>query len=79
MFFGLLHDWLSKSTTQHIDEIVFIFFQSRFGVCCIFLQSVCGESVQENCTYIRNPGFPEAAEDITTCKFTVQKCDEGML
>jgi len=51
---------------------------SAFGVCCIFLESVCGESVQENCTYIRNPGFPEAAEDISTCKFTVQKCDEGV-
>ena len=40
--------------------------------------SECGVQVTENCTYIRNPGFPEASTDITTCKFTVQKCDSGL-
>jgi len=51
---------------------------SGFGVCCVFMLSECGVQVTENCTYIRNPGFPEASTDITTCKFTVQKCDTGV-
>lgn len=29
-----------------------------FGVCCVITQSECGSVIQNNCTYIQNPGFP---------------------
>jgi len=51
---------------------------SGFGVCCVFMKSECGAAVTENATYVRNPGFPEASTDITSCKFSVQKCDIGV-
>jgi len=51
---------------------------SGFGVCCVFMISTCGGIVSENCTYVRNPGFPESITDVRTCKFTIQKCDKGV-
>ena len=40
--------------------------------------SDCGGVVRENCSYIRNPNFPESVTDLTSCKFTIQKCDTGV-
>merc|ERR1719464_1439875 len=29
-----------------------------FGTCCLFTQSTCGGTVDNNCTHIQNDGFP---------------------
>jgi len=44
-----------------------------FGVCCVFILSNCASIVTQNCTYVRNPGFPSAIDNIETCKFTIHK------
>ncbi|XP_059097630.1 uncharacterized protein LOC131891941 [Tigriopus californicus] len=36
---------------------------SGFGVCCIFAVTGCGGTLNRNCTYIRNMGFPGADTD----------------
>ena len=48
-------------------------FLIRFGVCCVFILSNCASIVTQNCTYVRNPGFPSAIDNIETCKFTIHK------
>jgi len=50
---------------------------SGFGVCCVFTIDTCGETVSQNCSYIRNEGFPTALSTITTadCEFKVEKCN----
>lgn len=47
---------------------------SGFGVCCIFLVSSSGSTINQNCTYIRNPGFPTALSTTTAIMYTVNKC-----
>ena len=49
----------------------------RFGVCCVFLISETGKSVNENCTYIRNPGFPNGYATTSEVSHTIQKCSPG--
>jgi len=48
-----------------------------FGVCCIFSVSASLSTVNQNCTYIVNPGFPSNFEPTTrptTVTYTVNKC-----
>ena len=47
----------------------------RFGVCCVFMVSTCGSTISQNCSYIKNPGFPTAYTSTTQCSYTIQKCD----
>jgi len=46
-----------------------------FGRCCVFRNSVCGATVSENCTYVENPGFPNAYTGTAAgdCAFTVNR------
>jgi len=48
---------------------------SGFGRCCVFRNSVCGATVSENCTYVENPGFPNAYTGTVpgNCAFTVNR------
>jgi len=46
-----------------------------FGVCCVFLASTCGSTVKENCTYVRNPGFPASTSGLATCTYNILKSD----
>jgi len=48
-----------------------------FGTCCLFAVECDGE-VKENCTYIRNEGFPTQldGDSIDECKFDIEKCTE---
>ena len=55
-----------------ILNITFIF---RFGVCCVFMVTACGSTISQNCTYIKNPNFPNAYTDLTACVYTIKKCD----
>ncbi len=49
-----------------------------FGTCCIFTTSNCGDSVDQNCTYVRNDGFPSSITGQSTCSYTIKKCDPRM-
>lgn len=47
---------------------------SGFGVCCLFLVSTAGSTINQNCTYLRNPGFPTTLTGTTSLTYTVNKC-----
>jgi len=44
-----------------------------FGVCCLFTRQTTG-SINQNCTYIQNPGFPNAYTDTAAVSYTINKC-----
>ncbi|TRY80436.1 hypothetical protein TCAL_04732 [Tigriopus californicus] len=43
-----------------------------FGVCCIFLISNSGGTVTQNCSYIRNPNFPNPYDSTSSVSYTIQ-------
>ena len=49
----------------------------RFGVCCLFIVSASGSTINQNCTYLTNPRFPNAYTDTGSLSFTVTKCSPG--
>ncbi|XP_059098986.1 uncharacterized protein LOC131893072 isoform X2 [Tigriopus californicus] len=51
---------------------------SGFGVCCVFLISSSGATVSQNCSYLRNPGFPNAYAETSQVSYTIQKCDSSV-
>ena len=46
----------------------------RFGTCCVFTVSASGSTITQNCTYIRNPGYPNNYGETTAASYTIQKC-----
>ena len=48
-----------------------------FGVCCVFLVETNGAQINQNCTYIRNPGFPDSYSETNGVQYTVQKCSNS--
>ncbi|XP_059097323.1 uncharacterized protein LOC131891710 [Tigriopus californicus] len=49
-----------------------------FGVCCIFLISNSGGTVTQNCSYIRNPNFPNPYDSTSSVSYTIQKCSSSV-
>merc|ERR1712004_53063 len=52
-----------------------------FGTCCLFAVDECGGTARENCSYIRNEGFPNTLTgepDNQMCDFTVRKCADDV-
>lgn len=45
-----------------------------FGVCCLFLVSTTGSTINQNCTYLRNPSFPSVYSATSSLSYTVTKC-----
>jgi len=45
-----------------------------FGVCCLFLVTATGSSINQNCTYLRNPSFPSVYSATSSLSYTVTKC-----
>ena len=37
-----------------------------------------GQPITQNCTYIRNPGFPSAYSGTSPVSYTINKCSSGM-
>eukprot|EP00094_Tigriopus_californicus_P013894 TCALIF_13448-PB protein Name:"Protein of unknown function" AED:0.34 eAED:0.34 QI:0/0.4/0.16/0.5/0.6/0.83/6/0/273 len=48
-----------------------------FGVCCVFLVSTSGATVTQNCTYVRNPNFPNSLDTTSQISYNIQKCDRS--
>ncbi|XP_059099287.1 uncharacterized protein LOC131893312 [Tigriopus californicus] len=47
---------------------------SGFGVCCLFMITGCGGTVNKNCTYVRNTGFPGSdPNNGRTCSVTLNR------
>jgi hypothetical protein len=44
-----------------------------FGVCCFFSVDATA-TISENCSYIRNPGFPSESSAPAAATFTIKKC-----
>merc|ERR1719433_325945 len=51
-----------------------------FGVCCVLSTSTCSETVSNNRTYIRNPGYPSSWTPTSTgtCTTTINKCSDDI-
>eukprot|EP00095_Tigriopus_kingsejongensis_P012190 maker-scaffold521_size146803-snap-gene-0.14 protein:Tk12190 transcript:maker-scaffold521_size146803-snap-gene-0.14-mRNA-1 annotation:"hypothetical protein KGM_18655" len=49
-----------------------------FGVCCVFLVSNSGATINQNCSYIRNPNFPNAYDSTSQVSYNIQKCDNSV-
>merc|ERR1712168_351547 len=52
-----------------------------FGVCCVFSVSSSLSSVNQNCTYIVNPGYPSNYAPTTTptsVSYTINKCSSDI-
>ncbi len=43
-------------------------------MCCVFLVSESGSTINQNCTYIRNPGFPGSYAETNEVQYTLNKC-----
>ena len=39
------------------------------------MKSACGSTINQNCSYIKNPGFSAAYTSTSNCQFTINKCD----
>ena len=52
-----------------------IFILYRFGVCCVFVYDTTGATITQNCSYIRNPNYPNAYTDTGSLNFQIVKCD----
>ena len=48
-----------------------------FGVCCLFLVTTTGATINQNCTYLRNPSFPSVYSTTSSLSYTVSKCSTG--
>jgi len=51
---------------------------ARIWCLLYFYDVIFGSMVKENCTYVRNPGYPTSVTDVTTCDFEVQKVDKNV-
>lgn len=55
---------------------------SGFGVCCLVRVTSCataGVNVNSNCSYIQNPGFPNAFTNAsTTCLYTISRIQDNI-
>merc|ERR1712050_19921 len=51
---------------------------SGFGVCCVFTVSATSTTINNNDTYIQNPGFPTAYGETNSLSYTIQKCSEDI-
>jgi len=49
-----------------------------FGTCCVFTFQKCGETANQNCTYIRNENFPTAVTTAGSCEYKIEKCDDAV-
>ena len=49
-----------------------------FGVCCLFTVSNTGSTINQNCTYLQNPGFPSTYTSTTSLTYTVAKCSDDV-
>lgn len=49
-----------------------------FGVCCLFLVSSTSTTINQNCTYIRNPNFPAPYDTSSPLTFTINKCADNV-
>jgi len=49
-----------------------------FGVCCVFIVDESGDTIDQNCTYIQNEGFPSAFTGTGSVTYTINKCSEDV-
>lgn len=49
-----------------------------FGVCCYFAVSSSGSSLNENNSYIQNPGYPSTYSSSSTLSYTINKCSDDI-
>ncbi len=48
-----------------------------FGTCCVFAVTTTGNTINTNCTYLQNPGFPAVYGETNNVQYTISKCNCG--
>ena len=82
---GKQNDWLNVGNKifMLILETFIEIFQSphfnSFGVCCVFVYEQSGSTLSQNCSYIRNPNYPNGYTDTSSLQYNVVKCDPSTL
>ena len=66
---------LHSRVPQTIDNEQLSF--SSFGVCCVFTYKESGDTITQNCSYIQNPNFPSALDELDNVRYTIEKCSDG--
>ena len=66
-----------KHIAERMNNETVLFRSLSFGVCCLFLVSATGATINQNCTYLRNPGFPSVYSSTSSLSYTVSKCSSG--
>ena len=51
---------------------------SGFGVCCVTTKNSCGSTIDQNCTYLVNPGYPGVYEENGMWEYTVKRCSSDI-
>ena len=77
--YHLEQDFQSKSTLSFDSVLTSNFYIFSFGVCCLFVVSASGSTVNQNCTLIRNPDYPSPYSATTSLSYTVAKSSSGKL
>ncbi len=49
-----------------------------FGVCCVFTITSTNDQINQNCTYVQNPGYPAGTTATTALSWTVNKCSNDV-
>jgi len=49
-----------------------------FGTCCVFVYDTTGSTISQNCSYIRNPNYPNAYTDTGALQFQIVKCSQDV-
>ena len=78
---NLNFEYLDINLHQHVRSIMKFSLQctrKRFGVCCVFVYEASGSTISQNCSYIRNPNYPNAYTDTTSLQYNIVKCDPSI-
>ncbi|XP_059087517.1 uncharacterized protein LOC131883926 [Tigriopus californicus] len=51
---------------------------SGFGICCVFIKTNGNSAINQNCSYVSNPGFPNSYTDNTAVTYTVNKLSSAV-
>ena len=66
---------INRARRNIINVTYFVYYLFRFGICCVFVYSASGSTITQNCSYIRNPNYPNPLTDTSALSYTIQKCD----
>ncbi|TRY72562.1 hypothetical protein TCAL_06510 [Tigriopus californicus] len=62
----------------HLEFRIRLNLFSSFGICCVFIKTNGNSAINQNCSYVSNPGFPNSYTDNTAVTYTVNKLSSAV-